>query len=389
MSCRRGIPLLVALVVACTPTDESAGSCEEVLAEAAWVGGTAPEFVELWRAGGAREGEDLAVPIWAAVAPDGRLAITDMELGEIGVGPDGEWLGSLTRPGDGPGETRMPVVAAWTAEGRLTVLDIAAGKVLLLEPGEALPDGLISETPLDPTTFGPIMQGGQSAGAALAPDGTTYLQSNFPDPSTFVVTQTLFRLGADGSSDTVFVVTAPSMGGDWRPALTLVAPGFPRLVFAAAADGRLALAGDSGEYVIRILSDAAEERLLCRSVAGLPLRPDEFGADIDPDNPFRIGIEAAPRPTGGAPIGRLLFGRQGRLWVERDRPFMGNPFEFLAGRPGSLYDVFGADGGYLGEIRAPDNARIVAASGDRVWAFETGAFDVTWIVAYRLERASP
>ena len=82
-----------------------------------------------------------------------------------------------------------------------------------------------------------------------------------------------------------------------------------------------------------------------------------------------------------------MLGRQGRLWVERDRPSMGDPAQLLSGRPGSAYDVFDADGAYLGEVRAPEKSKLVAASGDRVWAFEVGEFDVTWVVAYRLEAA--
>jgi len=32
-------------------------------------------------------------------------------------------------------------------------------------------------------------------------------------------------------------------------------------------------------------------------------------------------------------------------------------------------------------VRAPAAAQLVAASGDRIWAFETGEFDETWVVA--------
>jgi len=158
---------------------------------------------------------------------------------------------------------------------------------------------------------------------------------------------------------------------------------------AVAADGRVAVAGYSDAYEIRILGPAGEEAAWCRPAAGLPIRSDERGEDLDPDDPTLTAILAAirdsPTPEQPAPIGRLMFGRHGRLWVERDRPSPANPLEFQIGRPGSLYDVFDPEGRYLGEVRAPARARLVAASGDRVWAFEAGEFDVTWVVAYRLE----
>ncbi|MFV1985884.1 MAG: hypothetical protein ACC682_01270, partial [Gemmatimonadota bacterium] len=160
-----------------------------------------------------------------------------------------------------------------------------------------------------------------------------------------------------------------------------------RLIFAVGADGRVAVGGEGPDYRVRIVTPTGGEQVICRPVTGLPLRPDELGEGLDPDNPFRQPMLQSPRPAEPAPIGRLMLGREGRLWVERDRPSMSDPRQFLSGRPGSLYDVFDATGAYLGELRAPDHAKLVAASGDRVWAFEVGEFDVTWVVAYRLEAA--
>ena len=35
-------------------------------------------------------------------------------------------------------------------------------------------------------------------------------------------------------------------------------------------------------------------------------------------------------------------------------------------------------------VRAPENARLQAALGDTVWAYEMGELDETWVVAYEL-----
>jgi len=381
--------LLVALANGCDAPPPSR-TCEDILSPDAWVEGDAPAFVELWRAGGANEGEELALPISAAVGPDGQLAIADFELGTIGIGEDGSWLGPLTKSGSGPGEIGLTGAAAWTEDRHLTVLDITGGKVAFFDLSNSVPAVLLGEGRLDPTTLASVMRGGQLAGLALHPDGTTYFQTSAAHPDVKEVTQMMLRLRPDGGpGDTLSSATTTSLGGDWTPAQDIVAGGFPRLLMAVAADGRVAVAGRGAGYEIEILGPAGEEAAWCRSVAGLPIRSDERGEDLDPDDPTLTAILAAirdsPTPEQPAPIRRLMFGREGRLWVERDRPSPSNPMEFQVGRPGSLYDVFDREGRYMGEVRAPEGARLVAASGDRVWAFETGEFDVTWVVAYRIE----
>jgi hypothetical protein len=57
------------------------------------------------------------MPLFASVSSEGRIVITDFELGAIGVSPDREWEGPLTRPGDGPGEVSLACQATWTDEG--------------------------------------------------------------------------------------------------------------------------------------------------------------------------------------------------------------------------------------------------------------------------------
>lgn len=48
--------------------------------------------------------------------------------------------------------------------------------------------------------------------------------------------------------------------------------------------------------------------------------------------------------------------------------------------------MFDPSGGYLGAVAAPAGARILAASGDRVWTLELGELDEIWLVAYELSR---
>ena len=127
-------------------------------------------------------------------------------------------------------------------------------------------------------------------------------------------------------------------------------PGVPRVVGALATDGRIAVGGEDASYSI-----------LVRDTAGVPV--------------LRICRDAPPLPLTA--VERLETGIPER----RNDPLQGVQ---LHGPPGARYDVFDADGRYLGEVRAPARASLVAAAGDRVWAFETGEFDETTVVAYRL-----
>ncbi|MFV1988449.1 MAG: hypothetical protein ACC682_14300, partial [Gemmatimonadota bacterium] len=241
------IPLIALLVTAGCSTEPAVttGECVDALSDEAWVDRAPPRFVELWRAGGTREGEELSMPLFAASSPDHRLAITDLALLQvIGVGPDGEWLGQLTTQGSGPGEVSMPTSAAWTEKGRLTVFDVDVGKIVFLDPAEPVPAGLIGEARLDPLTFATIVRSGQVGGVGLAPDGTTYVQPNAPDAETGSVAQAILRVSPDTGTDTLATSTVPSLGGEWAPAQGMAAPGFPRLIFAVGADGRVAVGGE-------------------------------------------------------------------------------------------------------------------------------------------------
>jgi hypothetical protein len=81
----------------------------------------------------------------------------------------------------------------------------------------------------------------------------------------------------------------------------------------------------------------------------------------------------------------VMTGADGRIWVQRDRagPYPG--LDTMYGPTGGEWDVFEANGTFLGTLAAPDGARLQAASADRAWAFITGELDETTIVAYRLQ----
>lgn len=348
--------------------------------------GRTPELVELWRAGGLEDGQGMVFPVGIAAGPEGRIAVPDFGAGRVFVvAPDGEWLGSWTRQGEGPGEVLRPVAARWTADGRLGVFDVQGSKVAWLEgPGETA-----DELQLDPDFTSPVIASGSLRWAGLGPRGTAWLRpgpsATGSDGARAVDVVTRLR-GSAETPDTVLRDTVPTLAADGRFSRSAL-PGAPRPVTAVAADGALLFAGLDGRYAVRRLgpSDDRPTAVLCRSAGPRPLRAPERAEGDVPEGAEALAdaVRGASEPERLASIGRLMAGADGRIWVQRKRP---SPFgrEKMYGAPGGAWDVFGAEGGYLGAVEAPAAARLQASRGDTLWAFEVGELDEIWIVSYEL-----
>lgn len=350
-------------------------------------GGARAAWIELWRAGGTRDGQGLARPVAFAVSVEGRLAVSDFELGEVAVvEPDGTWGGVWTRRGSGPGELTHPLGAAWTAEGDLLVVDVLGNKVVRLADSESA----LGEMPVDPSYFGPLVLRGDAPRAWPTSSGALFLATPpFRGEGTAAGTAYLLRLPAGAVvPDTLVRMRVPMVARGAAERFTRI--GAPGLQAALGPGGHVSVNDPHGLY--RIDTYDAEGRLvrrLCRAAPPLPLRPAERGGDASASTPRQREVLDAIRAAGPveppAPLGRLFVGGGGRLWVQRDRP---SPFEWsewLYGVPGAAFDVFDAAGGYLGEVRAPAGARLQAAVGDTVYALTFGPLDEPWIVAYRLD----
>lgn len=351
--------------------------------------GLAPRLEEVWQAPGLREGQELAAPLPPAAGLQERLAIPDFRLGSVFVlGAGGTWSGPWGGRGEGPGEYRRPVAAAWSREGRLAVLDAAAGRVVFLRDGRAARD----PARVAPDLLGRLVAGGELRWQAIGPDGTLFLippaEAGSEDGGAPFARSVLLRaVPGGGAPDTLISARERVLGGDF-PAWH--APGWPRLVAAAGPHGEVVAAGwGPGYRLAEFGPDGSLVRFVCRAVPALPFGDAERGAPASDSAPARVralyrALSDAPAPPRPAAVGRLFIGAEGRIWVQRDRPRALAQGDATFGPPGGTFDVFGPEGRYLGEVRAPQGARLVAASGRRVWAFVRGDLDQTTVVAYRL-----
>lgn len=354
--------------------------------------GERPELVELWRAGGLVEEEGLAFPVGIAAGPDHRVAVPDFRLGQVFViGPDGTWEGSWTRRGEGPGEVLRPVAASWTAEGRLVAFDIEGARVVWLDSARAS----ARTEGLPPEFTGPVVASGSLDRAVVAPDGTAYLRPGpeaVPGEARAVEVVTRARPGSS-AVDTLLRDTVPALAARGRFAGRPL-PGAPRPAVAPGRSGGLWRAAPEGSYRIVPVDDGdggagARDPVVCRDVEPPALTPAERGEGEVPEGGEELAraIREAPEPERLAAFGRFFVGRGGRIWIQRDRPDPAGSGG-LWGVPGARYDVFDADGRYLGAVEAPPGARLQAASGDTVWALAFGELDQASVVAYEL-RTSP
>ncbi len=152
----------------------------------------------LWELGGDTDDEDQFFGIIADIEIDdqGNVYLLDSQLSEIKIfSDDGEYLRSIGREGEGPGEFRRAGALFFTADGNIGVLQTFPGKIVLLSPdGEP-----VGDHPLPPTEDG----GFQMLSQGQASKGQLVLG----------MARTNFDQGAGKWSRTDFLTRVDSDGG--------------------------------------------------------------------------------------------------------------------------------------------------------------------------------
>ena len=372
--------LLTALVAGCnlpasTPCDVTGANGPVVANTRVGVWPAELAWREVWRAGGLNEAEVLVRPAGVAVSPDGSVAVVDWGLAEVIVlGPDGEWQGTVTARGEGPGEVQAPVAVTWVDADTLLILDVSAFRIVTLD----LASRSASVTPVDPAFLSPVFAAGQVRFVALQPDRTVWLE--FPGPI------------VDGREERSFVRWSPDRPVNdtimWSRAVgfagaTLAA--WPRSLLSVGAETWV-VSNPDGRYELEVFHRNGTSLVrFCHSADALPLSPAERGEDADAQMPdaWRDAVRELGEPPTPAVISRIVVDLDGRIWVQRDRPLPG-AFDGH-GAPGAMYDVFLPSGRFLGSIRLPDEQRLMEARGRRVWTLHTGSLGESSIVALEIE----
>jgi hypothetical protein len=105
---------------------------------------------ELWRVGGDDEGDDIIFGVLNDIAVDknGNVYVLDSQLNEVHIySPGGEYLRSVGRSGEGPGEFRRARALFVTDDGNIAVMQMMPGKIVMLTPeGDAAGNHPVPET---------------------------------------------------------------------------------------------------------------------------------------------------------------------------------------------------------------------------------------------------
>jgi hypothetical protein len=393
----------VALAAACTGVREgpswqgtisdSAGVAMVANPEAGvWGPDDAWGFVEEYRVGGmdVAEEAEFGLVVGLAVDPAGNIYVADQQVRRIQVfGPDGTFLRTIGEPGSGPGEISQGLFGVWVMGEELWAADVNNLRVnrYSLE-GESL-----GAEPLDFTRGAPVRwdQVGASVVAQMRGiPGAGMGDTSGGDP---VVT-----VGQD-PQDTVMVLGVGetiemSEGGQARMTLFSQEP-----LWDAAADGRL-LSALNSEYRIELRNaDGALTRVMTRPYTPRPVTESdqlavrtllrdlmlEQGAPPPAVDQFMQGVGFAPNwPV----MAQILAGPNGTVWAQRIRTsddVSAGGEEFNPQDLGSdEWDIFDAEGRYLGVLTMPAKFAPLRIDGDALWGVQRDEFDVNSVVRYRL-----
>ncbi|MBD3161765.1 MAG: hypothetical protein GF346_05830, partial [Candidatus Eisenbacteria bacterium] len=148
----------------------------------------------LWKIGGDTDAENEFFGLIARMTRDeeGNLYLLDSQLAEVKVfSPEGEWIRTIGREGEGPGEFRSPSGLFFMPDGNLGVLQAAPPKVVILTP-EGDPAGEMPAPEVEGEGF-PALIGGRYAGDHLVIAAQT---SNF-DQEKGTFAQNIFLAAVD------------------------------------------------------------------------------------------------------------------------------------------------------------------------------------------------
>ncbi|MBT8335831.1 MAG: hypothetical protein KJO11_04440 [Gemmatimonadetes bacterium] len=363
-------------------------------AEGLWGGTPAWEFVEEYRVGG-MDAETEAqfgqvAPIGIDLDADGNVYVADTQQQTLRVfGPDGTFLRSIGTPGQGPGEIGLGMVAAFVVGDEVWAADVGNMRV-----GRWSLDGTMqTPLPLDLTAGVPIrwdeLSGDrvviQLRGMDFTGEGTT------PENDALV-----YFDGAIG--DTLALLPA---GQSFQ--MTGGVPQFrffeAEPVWDATSDGRVMSAMNS-DYRIEVRSaDGTLERIVTLAHEPRPVTEGDERAmtaairDLmadqgAPPQAVEMIMSQATFADVYPAFAQMLAGPEGTLWVQRiaTAAELGESDDFDMQNLGSdLWDIFDAEGRYLGEMTMPAKFTPVRVDGDAFWGIQRDEFDVQSVVRYRLQ----
>jgi hypothetical protein len=317
-------PILAALVVLLTSAGASAwdGTIETVDGQTVVRNPATPtageatlQLDELWRVGDDESDVLLGVVSELLVDDAGNVYVLDNQLSEIQVlGPDGEWLRTIGREGEGPGEFRNGGDMFWAPNGQVGVLQMWPGKIVMITP-----DGLPGDTYALPYKKGGNMQTasrGMGRAGRIVLAGSAWTSNDDGEQMQLAY---LKAFDMEGNEVAGFHEASRQMNfGNWEFQEKRFVD-FQRR-WAAADDGRVAAALSFDDYRIHVWNaDGTLDRIIERPdhepLERTAEETETFQAIYDRITRWNPGSTFKISDTHQA-VERLHFGADGSLWVQ-------------------------------------------------------------------------
>jgi hypothetical protein len=201
---------------------------------------------ELWRISGDEDDEFLFGVLSQIVSDeDGNIYLLDAQLNEVMIfSPAGEYIRSIGREGEGPGEFRRASDMFLTADGNVAVLQRMPGKIVVLTP-EGEPVGNLPVP--EPEDGGMQM----FARGRLAGDNVILSTNRFArNAAGFEMTLALIAVDASGAQTATYLTRTEK--NDFANMVYDEKTGIGALVWNAGRDGRVFISDDFDAYRVQI-----------------------------------------------------------------------------------------------------------------------------------------
>lgn len=359
---------------------------------------------------GEAEGTDSVTfgQIWhIAVTDDNRVFVHDQNGPTVKLfDSTGTLMRFVGRKGAGPGEFEQIAGMDVLPNGQLALWDASHARVNIYSA-----DGEYVRTWRVPVS-------GFFTSSALRADGTGAIALRIP------VFRKSLELGSDDTyvrfdsvgniRDTIrvpaWIGPAPQLvgtrGNPGQVMVSMTLPMAPQLVHTWSKSGVL-VSGPSAPYAVYLTSSSSRPLKLDRAWTAAPVLPEER-EELREQVTWQIRTSipewtwnGPDVPTSKPAHSRLLTGEDGAIWIglhgiaeriaEEPAATAGGPNAPPPRRyrEPNVYDVFGADGRYLGKVRAESGQALMRMRGNRVWGVLADSLGVPYIARWRVEPPFP
>jgi hypothetical protein len=313
---------------------------------------------EMWRVGGEDDDENLfGIVIQVLTDDDGHVYLLDLQLSEVQVfSSDGEYLKTLSREGEGPGEVRYPVDMLLTPAGNLGLVQSFPGKIIEIDL-EGSPVGVHDPNSDNPTEGGFMtLIDARWRGDHYVLGGvkiTTDMEAGSQTRTNFVASYT------PESGIGVTYEEQPLVFEFSKLEIIEKDNYFPHLRrWTSDAEGRVFLASQRNQYLINVYNpDGTLARVIEREFTSWQRTEPEMArvnAQMEAQTrniPFEVKTSVE---TTEPDITSLRVAPDGSIWVLTSRGGREQPDGIM-----QTYDVFNSEGHYIEQVA-------IACPGDGV-----------------------